>query len=372
MSKLSDTQIRWFRLRRSGLVEPFATPEETASTLVGVQAQIMPAAGLAIWNRTSGITYQAFDRLLHQKRSLVKVWGQRGTLHVYASQEWPLVHSALQGQRMWWERLGEQTEASAAKYRATVKRVERLLRRRGVMGRSDLRNSGLQLDEALLNPWGGIFASLVYTGAACHVERQGGEGRIAHREVWLPDLDWNPPPADEANHEITRRYLRVYGPATVQDLIYWRGCKAGDARRWIAALGDEVVEVNVGERTLLALRTDLDSLHEKPPSRGAWPVQMLYRFDPLLLGIKDKTWIVDPQHHKSVFRAAGHIEGTLLEHGRVAGTWRYDRKDSGLAIRLFPFSPLPQHVRAAVDKNAAAVAQFFGLPLIDLHVERKA
>jgi hypothetical protein len=370
--KLTETQLRWFHLRRSGLVEPFATPEETTSALVGVQAQILPAAALAIWNRSSGLTYEAFDRLLHQKRSLVKVWGQRSTLHIYASQEWPLIHGALAGQPTWWQRQGEEASGSAEGYRATVARVEKLLRQRETLGRSDLRAAGLDLDEAHFSPWGGIFASLVRSGYACHARQDGGEGRFAHREVWLPDLDWNPPPAEDANVEITRRYLRVYGPVTVQDLTYWRGCKAGDARRWIATLGDEVVEVNAGGRTLLALRADLDSLHEKPPSRGAWPVRMLYRFDPLLLGIKDKTWIVDSQHYKRVFRIAGHIEGTLLECGRVAGTWRYDRKDSGLAIRLFPFSPLPRHVRAAVEKNANGVAQFFGLPLIDLLVRRDA
>ncbi len=53
MASLTDEQIRWFRLRRNGLVEPFATPEATASALAGVQAQILPAALLARWNRSA-------------------------------------------------------------------------------------------------------------------------------------------------------------------------------------------------------------------------------------------------------------------------------------------------------------------------------
>ena len=44
--KITAAQVHWFRLRRSGLVQPFATPEETAGRLIGVQAQ-RPAAALA-------------------------------------------------------------------------------------------------------------------------------------------------------------------------------------------------------------------------------------------------------------------------------------------------------------------------------------
>src|SRR5262245_48680359 len=102
--KLSAAQLRWFRLRRSGLVEPFDSPEAIARELDGVQAQSLPADGLSIWNRTSGLTQAIFEDLLYQKRSLVKLWGQRHTLHLYPSQEWPLIHGALADRSTWWER----------------------------------------------------------------------------------------------------------------------------------------------------------------------------------------------------------------------------------------------------------------------------
>jgi len=372
MSKLTNTQIRWFRLRRSGLVDPFDSPEASARALTGIQAQILPAAALALWNRTGGLTYAQFNQLLYEQRTLVKLWGQRGTLHIYAREDWPLACGALSGQRTWWERAGEKAEGSAAGYRAVLARVEKLLRRRGTLSRSDLRSSGLGLSEAYFSSWGGIFAALVQRGYACHIDQEGNEGRFAHRRFWLPDLEWNPPAFDEANIEITRRYLRAFGPATVQFLMYWRGAKSADARRWLDALKGETVEVDVDGQTMLALCDDLPALHEKLPARSDWPVKLLYRFDPLLLGIKDKTWIVDARHYKRVFRSAGHIEGILLEHGRAAGTWRYDRKDSGLVIALDLFAPLPRRIGAQVEKNAQGIAQFFGLPLTDLIVKRDA
>jgi hypothetical protein len=221
------------------------------------------------------------------------------------------------------------------------------------------------LDEEHFSSWGGIFASLVREGHACHAGQVGNEGRFAHREVWLPDLVWNPPPSLEANAELARRYLAVYGPATVQDLAYWRGATVSEARLWLAALAGEVTGVEVEGQTLLALCHDVELLHKTPPPREAWPVRLLYRFDPLLLGVKEKSWIVDPTHYSRVWRPAGHIEGSVLNHGQITGTWRYDWKGRGLVVSVSPFDSWPQHVRAAVESYAAGVAAFFGVELMD-------
>jgi len=369
--KPTETQTRWFRLRRSGLVEPFESPETAASVLAGVQAQILPAAGLSLWNRTAGLTNDAFEARLYRERSLVKLWGQRGTLHLYPSSEWPLIFGAMGSESTWREKRIVRQGGDVAAFRAAIARVADLLCRHGTLGRSDLRRAvDLNLDESLLSPWGGVFQELVHAGLACHAGRQGSEGRFAHREHWLPDLEWNPPPADEANTVLARSYLRAYGPAAVQDFHYWRGGRVAIARRAVAALGNEVaeVEVEVNGRPMLVLRGDLEELNETPPPPEVWPVRMLYRFDPLMLGIKDKKWLVDMQYYKQVWRTGGHIEGTVLAHGRIAGVWRYKRTGSDLRITVAPFVPLPAHVRTAVEEQAAGVARFFGLPLGDLTV----
>jgi len=158
-------------------------------SLAGVQAQILPAAGLALWNRTRSLTYAGFDDQLHIRRSLVKLWGQRGTLHVYASDEWPLLIGAAVGRHSWWERQIVRAGTDPDDYQATLDHVAELLRQRGTMNRSDLRASGLDLDEACFNPWGGIFADLVRRGVACHAGQAGNEKLFAHREYWLPGLE---------------------------------------------------------------------------------------------------------------------------------------------------------------------------------------
>ncbi|RIK58280.1 MAG: winged helix DNA-binding domain-containing protein [Chloroflexi bacterium] len=371
--QISIEQMRWFRLRRSGLVKPYATPVAAARALMGVQAQILPAAALALWNRTPRLTYAGFEDLLYRRRSLVKLWGQRHTLHVYDSRDWPLLHAARSVNRTWWERQAENGDYAFQNYtledyRRLVEQVAELLRTRKTMGRSDLRTSGLDVPEELYNAWGGIFADLVRQGYACHAGRVGNEGHFAHRERWLPKLAWDPPAPAEANRAMAARYFAAYGPSTTRDFLYWRAINRGDAQASLDALASDLAEVRVDGAPMHVLRAGLATLRRRPPDAEAWPVRLLYRFDPYLLAHRDKGWVVDPAHYNAVWRPAGHIEGIVLAHGRGLGTWRYDRKGKGLAIQVTPFAPLPAYVAQQIPALAEQVAAFFGLPLSDLQI----
>ena len=125
--QINFQQLRQFRIHRSGLLTPFPTAERVAEILGGVQAQIHPSAGLALFNRTCDLTYERYETLLFEERSLVKLWGQRGTLHVYATKDWPLICAMLAGSKSWWARNAEKTETHDV-YTDLVRQAEALLR----------------------------------------------------------------------------------------------------------------------------------------------------------------------------------------------------------------------------------------------------
>ena len=45
---LESEQVRWFRARRTGLVEPLAEPADAARANVGIQSQQLAPEGLAL------------------------------------------------------------------------------------------------------------------------------------------------------------------------------------------------------------------------------------------------------------------------------------------------------------------------------------
>lgn len=377
--QLTPEQIRWQRFQRAGFATPYADATTAATTLMGVQAQILPAAGLALWNRTPEYSHNTFESMLYKERTLIKLWGQRGTLHVYTSDDWPLLHAARSINNTWWQHQIERGAAegetqSLDQHEQTIAQVVELLRSKESLGRRELRASGIPLDNDLLSPWGGIFSELVRRGYACHHGRSEGETRFVARERWLPNLEWTLFDPTEANITLLRRYLNAYGPGTQKDFAYWRGVPVNKARPWFEALKDELVEVEMktevsGEEkgeTAYLLKEAAEEAQLPAPPPEAWPVRMLYRFDPYLLGHRNKDWVVPPANYNAVWRPAGHIEGIVLVRGQATATWRYERKSSGLIITVYPFNPLPKYVQKQVERHAKGVAKFFDLPLQEL------
>ena len=365
--KLSSTQRAWFRLRRSGLVDPFKTPEETARRLVGVQAQLPPAASLAFWNRTKNCDLSELNRARLEHKTLVRIWGQRNTVHIYAVDDWPLMHAALAAEPSRMLRTVEKSEFSGD-FKRTVRAAERQLRAGKRLTYKDIKAKRLREGQDVWAVSYVVFMMLVRAGQACHGPDDGSQSTFVHRELWLPDLDWSPPPIKEACAELALRYLATYGPAEARDLGFWYGASATAAKRWIEAAGERCVQVEVDGSPHWCCAADLKDMGAKPPPRSRWPVRLLYRFDPLVLATKDKSWLVDEADYKRVWRPSAHVEAVLLVKGRIAGTWRYDKKAKGLTVKLTPFAPLTPTVKRVAEREASGVAAFFGLNLAGFEV----
>ena len=163
---------------------------------------------------------------------------------------------------------------------------------------------------------------LSYQGLLCHTQPTGSwyhfkENRFARIDRWLPDLDG----VDEsqAKRELLLRYLRGYGPATIQDFAYWAGYRVSEAKEVFELAKDKLVEVKVEatKHQFWALKEDLRELE-----KGRFddpPTHLLPGFDPLLMGHKEKLRLLNQAHKKRVFLPLADVAPTLLIDGMVVG-----------------------------------------------------
>jgi hypothetical protein len=116
---------------------------------------------------------------------------------------------------------------------------------------------------------------------------------LAHE--WLGDA----PVVDRETALVTlaRRYLAGHAPASAEDLAAWTGMPLRDAR---AALAD--------------VEPDLPPATEPPP-------RLLPSFDPYLLGWKDRSFAVPPEHAHRVHPGGGVLRATAIVGGLAVGTW---------------------------------------------------
>jgi hypothetical protein len=145
--------------------------------------------------------------------------------------------------------------------------------------------------------------------------------------------------------ELTRRYVRQFGPVTTADLQWWAGWTAGAARRALAAIDAVGVSLDDGA-TGWVLAGD-----EQSPAAGKW-VAFLPALDSTTMGWKDRNWYLG-EHGRfggRLFDRNGNAGPTIWVDGEVIGGWA-QRKNGDIAYELL--TPVP----ASRAKSIAAEAE---------------
>jgi hypothetical protein len=153
----------------------------------------------------------------------------------------------------------------------------------------------------------------------------------SHQHSWVPlerwagsDLaDWN---TEEAELELGRRWLRSFGPGTVEDLGWWAGWTKTQVRRALGAL--HAVEVDLGGgSTGWLLREDLEPL----PAPQPW-VALLPALDSTPMGWHQREWYLG-EYGPYLFDSFGNIGPSLWCDGEIVGGWAHNQ-DGEIVLRF--------------------------------------
>jgi len=319
---VNPARLRGRRARRQLLHRPpGGTPERLVGTLLAVQAQDYRAARLALRARGRGFTAADVDAALTRERSLVVAWLARGTLHLVRAEDhgWLLALTAPGRFAASRRRLGQEGVPPSDAERG-VKVIERALADRGPQRRAQLAEA---LAAAGIRTAGQATPHLLALAALHGVSVLGPV--LDGAPAYVLARDWireRTEPADPLA-ELARRWLAAHGPATAPDLAAWAGLALRDARAGLAAIAPELVQD--GEWVDLA---------GAPRSRATLGPRLLGAFDPYLLGWRDRSFAVAPEHAHRVHPGGGIIRPVALRDGRVVGTWsRRDYADLGEEFR---------------------------------------
>ncbi len=283
------------RVRRGRLAAQRLTPatacssaEEAARAVIGVQAQDLRAAGLALRSRVPGVTRSAI-----RAAPLVRTWTVRGTVHLISASDRPWLHALLaeRNARMFgarFERFGIVGEVNAMRGDVVELCAERP-RDRASLLRALVERGHPTLEQGPINtfvPWlstqGLILTDVAGLLHAC-----------------------DPPPVvdhDEALAILGARYRAGYGPCDAADLAKWSSLPITQARRALDAAGPE---------------SDADAGRSDDPL----PCQLLAAFDTLMLGHRSREPFVAAQNDHHILKGGGMLKPVALNAGVATGTW---------------------------------------------------
>ena len=217
---------------------------------------------------------------------------------------------------------------------------------------------GQTLGESMVRFALGVVA---LRGSFCFGARRGNKAFLVGTERWLGK---RPPEADpdEARASLVRRYLRCYGPSSAEHFAEWAGVATSQALRSWRLVGNEVVEVELGEGSASVLERDLPALEAPAEPKGA---RFLPPHDPYLAQRDRRTPAPDARTRRILWRRAGN-PGTVLLDGEIVAAWRPRKKGKRLRVSVEPFARLSAKDRSRVEAEGQSIAPYRDAEVVEV------
>jgi hypothetical protein len=268
---------------------------------------------LSLHARCSEASAVLFERAWTEKRSIVWVTAMRATTCIVSRDLAPAMISAYRAlamekaRREIRDRSLDRRAADAAELCVldVIRSSSEPLTRSAIAARAGL---DLRIAE-------GAVRTLAAAGILLGVGGMGGWRSAMHQidltERWLPAAASPDPPASRA--AVTAAYLASYGPASLEDLVWWSGFSKGEARAALEACG--------------GVRRGLKFDVARPPKDRAWPaheVRFLPTGDPLTLAWKGFERLLPRSRARALQLDHRSLAPLIVAGGRAIGTWSLD------------------------------------------------
>jgi DNA glycosylase AlkZ-like len=347
--------------RQMLLAREQASPTEAVERLAGMQAQEAKPPFVGLWTRLERFEREDLLAALRE-RDVVRATWLRATLHLTSAADYlafrmvldPMLERAMRG-------FGAQIDVGEL-LPVARKLVERAPRNFNEL-RGLLSEAFPKVNERAL----GYIVRLRLPLVMLVTDDRWGFPPVADftlADEWLGAT----PEADDTPHELVRRYLAAFGPATAADVQTWSGLQG--IRGVLGELRDDLHVVrDQGGRTLFDLPSS-----PRPDEDTPAPVRFLPAFDNLVLSHADRTRVLADEHKGQVLTKNLRVRPTFLVDGFVAGTWEIEcaRPKAPATLRISPFAALPKGVAEELGAEGRALLRFAEDDAVtyDVQVER--
>ena len=157
---------------------------------------------------------------------------------------------------------------------------------------------------------------------------------------------------EEALAELTLRYFRSHGPATVQDCVWWTGLTGADVRNGLAQVASHLLHETIEGQTYWFPQSS------QPAQPQAQTACLLPNYDEYTVGYTDRRAIFDATHTHKLDPRGGLLANTMMLDGQVIGTWKRTFKKNSVVIEANSFVPLNDAETHAFAASANRYGQF--------------
>ena len=369
MQRVSNEERRR-RLAARHLLVPTTRVErvdQVADALVALHSSDPASVYLSAAMRMVDPSLDGVDNALYGERSVVRHHAMRRTLWVMTPEVARLVHAAFtlriaaaerRRTAALFERDADWVAESIERVVDAVEAADRPISTREVgalvpdLADPIIVGAGKPY-EGTVAPHTRATLMAAFEGRIARVRPQGTW--IGSQYAWLAHARWvdwldEELPEMEAATDVVRRWLGRFGPAGLDDIVWWTGATKTLIRKALSAI--EPIEVALDDgSTGYVLADDLDETRPTEP----W-VALLPGLDPTAMGWKRRSWYLPDDVAARVTDRNGNIGPTLWIDGTVVGGW-VQRRDGSI---VHDGGTLDAHHQTLLDAEIARLQMFVG------------
>ena len=295
--------------------------------LLGLQAQFSRNPEISLRLRANDYAPETWSS------GLVKVWTHRGTIHVVAEDELGLYLSAADPGEFRdgaWDMTAEEQRRWAPFIVGQIRDGNDT--RDGLkQACADAGMSGLLLERAF-HGWGGLIKEMANRGLLACATGTDKRYALPQSVVWTS--------RDDARRTLIYRYFETFGPATPADCRGFFGWPAAELKPLLDGLLPSLSETTIGRRKYYHVRPLVQD--------GALPdCVLLPGFDQLVLGYRDRSRFLAPEHSRKVVNMAGIVFPVILLRGMLRARWKLEDR----RVLVTPFERLLKKDEAAIRRT---------------------
>lgn len=312
----------------------FDHPRDLVAWMGAVQAQDYTMAKWAIGLRLKTATCSMIDEALG-KGEIVRTHVMRPTWHLVAGEDvrWML---KLSGQRIRmamasWVK-GSGLEIPESLYMKCNALIEKILAGNKSLTRQEigeaLVKAGVAMEHRSINY---LMSRAEIDGIVCSGADKGGKSTYALLEEHVAPV--RELCREESLAKLAVNYFRSHSPASLNDFVWWSGLSVTEAKQAIGLIGGQMIaEVFDGQQLWM---------HESCCQRGkaAEVVHFLPSFDEYLISYKERTTVMELQHHPKAFNRWGIFYPVVLHNGQIVGNWNKSVKKGVMTMGTSFFEP---------------------------------
>jgi hypothetical protein len=329
--------------------------------MCGTHAQMLSAAELSVGLRLTDLTQTDIRSALWTERSLVKTFGPRGTVHLLPTRDLPMWSGALSAMPQPRSPFKEDVRMTAEQTKQVLAAISDALTE-AELTIDELTDAVVQRTGSwagdLVMPafqgfwprWRQLLALAGTRGVLCFGANRGRSVTYTSPRRWLPDFA--PANGPAALHELLRRYLRSYGPATPQHFAKWLNASPKWATDLFRSVGAGIEQVDMEGSPAWQLAGD------DAPSTPARGVRLLPYFDAYAIAAQPRELLFAGRAWARALAGgqAGNFP-VLLVDGVVAGVWHLKRSGRKVAVAVEPLDALRAGQLRELDEQVARVGE---------------